>query len=201
MATMNQTMKAILVSHAPKRLRGPSDTRSRNTAPRIRISATTRRTQARSTVRSPPPTVSRARPASSTIRVAAYGAAISSPSRRSGGGTGPLGTVRWRRRQTRATSPPAATASTSVTNSLRSPVVRSVRSAWKVRANRLSMDSGLGIEVGNEFGLEPRDLVLEQELAALQPLQLQLVDPHVELQPLDHVVEVTMLDAQLPQFL
>src|ERR1700687_1961493 len=101
----------------------------------------------------------------------------------------------------RATRPPAPPASTSATSSLRSPVVRSVRSAWKVRANRLSMDSGLGIEVGNEFGLEPRDLVLEQELAALQSLQLQLIDPHIELQPLDHVVEVTMFDAQLPQFL
>src|SRR5256884_6929482 len=56
-----------------------------------------------------------------------------------------------------------------------------------------------GIEIRDQLTLESRDLILEHELALLQALQLQLVDVQIERQPRDDLVEITMLDAQLPQ--
>src|SRR5690606_15089319 len=60
--------------------------------------------------------------------------------------------------------------------------------------------AGSGIEIRDQLALEARDLILQYELALLQPLQLQLVDVDVHRQPLDHLVEIAVLDAQLPQF-
>ena len=40
------------------------------------------------------------------------------------------------------------------------------------------------------------DLVLEDELALLEALQLQLVLPGVGVEPVDHIVEVMMLDLE-----
>jgi hypothetical protein len=51
----------------------------------------------------------------------------------------------------------------------------------------------------NELALEAGNLVLQQQLPFLQPAQLHLVDVEVELQAMDHVVEVAMLDAQRAQ--
>src|SRR5471030_292758 len=53
-----------------------------------------------------------------------------------------------------------------------------------------------GDDVGNELAFQPKNLVLQAELALLQPLQLQLVERRLLDQPVDHVVEVAVLDAQ-----
>src|SRR5512146_2351149 len=43
-----------------------------------------------------------------------------------------------------------------------------------------------GVEVGDALALEASDLVLQQQLAFLQPFELQLVHVHVERQAGDH---------------
>src|SRR5215469_10423319 len=50
-----------------------------------------------------------------------------------------------------------------------------------------------GDDVGQQFALDLGDLVLEQELALFQPLQLELVDRRVLGEARDHLVEVAML--------
>src|SRR5579862_9166998 len=57
------------------------------------------------------------------------------------------------------------------------------------------------VQVGNELTLQARDLVLEHQLALLEAPQLQLIDVNVEREPRDHLIEVAMLDTQLPQLL
>src|SRR5690606_10266937 len=59
--------------------------------------------------------------------------------------------------------------------------------------------SASGIEVRDRLALQPCDLVLEHQLALLQPPHLHLIDMDVHLQACDHLVEVAMLDAQLAQ--
>src|SRR6476646_4741300 len=59
-----------------------------------------------------------------------------------------------------------------------------------VLAIRLSGD-----DVGDELAFQLCNLVLEPKLALFQPLQLELVDRLLE-QPVDHLVEVTMLAPQ-----
>src|SRR5690349_21373240 len=56
-----------------------------------------------------------------------------------------------------------------------------------------------GVEIGDQLALEAGDLILEDELALLETLELQLVGLEVERQPRDHLVEVAMGDTQLPQ--
>src|SRR5262249_20737650 len=51
------------------------------------------------------------------------------------------------------------------------------------------------------LAFHPRDLVLEHELALLEALELQLIGVDVHGEPLDDLIEVTMLYAQLPQLL
>ena len=55
---------------------------------------------------------------------------------------------------------------------------------------------GSGDDVGQELALDFRDLVLEQQLALLEPLELQLIERPALGNTRDHVVEVTMLDLQ-----
>src|SRR5262245_18090857 len=59
----------------------------------------------------------------------------------------------------------------------------------------------LCVEVGDQLALEPRDLILQHQLAFLQAPQLHFVDVQVHLQPVDDVIQVAMLDTQLPQAL
>jgi hypothetical protein len=51
------------------------------------------------------------------------------------------------------------------------------------------------------LALESGDLILEQQFALLEALHLQLVDSEIHAQPGNDVIEITMLDAQLPQAL
>src|SRR5690349_11169792 len=55
------------------------------------------------------------------------------------------------------------------------------------------------VEIGNELAFEPRDLVLEDQLALLEALQLQLVGLEIERQPRDDLVEIPVRDAQFAQ--
>src|SRR5258708_23759657 len=57
------------------------------------------------------------------------------------------------------------------------------------------------VQVWDQLTFEPRDLVLEQQLALLEAFELQLVHMNVERQARDHLIEITMLDTQLPQLL
>ena len=52
---------------------------------------------------------------------------------------------------------------------------------------------------GNQLTFEPRDLVLEDQLALLEALELQLVGLEVERQARDDLVEIAMRDAQFAQ--
>src|SRR3989304_1205081 len=54
-------------------------------------------------------------------------------------------------------------------------------------------------DVGQQLAFELRDLILQQQLALLQPLQPELVERRPFRQSSDHVVEVAMLAAQLPE--
>src|SRR5262245_48566275 len=56
-----------------------------------------------------------------------------------------------------------------------------------------------GVQIGDQLAFEARDLILEDELAFLEALELQLVGLEVERQPGDDFVEVAMRYAQLPQ--
>ena len=67
------------------------------------------------------------------------------------------------------------------------------------RLRPVASPSRSGVEVRDQLALEPRDLVLEHQLALLEAPHLHLVDVEVELQAMNHVVEVTVLDAQLAQ--
>ena len=55
------------------------------------------------------------------------------------------------------------------------------------------------VQVRDQLALEPRDLVLEDQLALLEALELQLVGLEVERQARNDLVEVAMRDAQLTQ--
>lgn len=57
----------------------------------------------------------------------------------------------------------------------------------------------LGNDVRKQGALDLRDLVLQLQLALLQPLDLELVERHLFRDPGDHVVEVTVLGPQLVQ--
>src|SRR6516225_10975223 len=54
-----------------------------------------------------------------------------------------------------------------------------------------------GNAVGNQVRLQPGDLILQQQLALLQPLQMQLVGGILLRQPGDDGVEVAVFAAQL----
>ena len=58
-----------------------------------------------------------------------------------------------------------------------------------------------GVEIRDELAFQARDLVLQHQFAFLQPLHLQLVGVHVEREAHDDLIEVPMLDAQVPQLL
>src|SRR6266567_3696875 len=53
-----------------------------------------------------------------------------------------------------------------------------------------------GDDVGQELALDFRDLVLEQQLALLEPLELQLIERPMFGNARNHVVEVAVLDLQ-----
>src|SRR4051795_13518236 len=53
-----------------------------------------------------------------------------------------------------------------------------------------------GDDVGDELAFQLCNLVLEPKLALFQPLQLQLVERGALDQPVDHLVEVAVLDPQ-----
>ena len=55
------------------------------------------------------------------------------------------------------------------------------------------------VQIRDQLAFEPRDLVLEDQLALLEALQLQLIGLEVERQARDDLVEVAMRDAQLAQ--
>src|SRR3990170_4518457 len=54
-----------------------------------------------------------------------------------------------------------------------------------------------GDDVGQQLAFELRDLILQQQLALLHPLQPELVERRPLRQSSDHVVEIAMLAAQL----
>src|SRR5437762_877820 len=56
-----------------------------------------------------------------------------------------------------------------------------------------------GDAVRDEPALQPRDLVLEHQLAFLEPLDLELVERPLIRQPRDDRIEITMLAAQFVQ--
>src|SRR6188508_1080961 len=55
------------------------------------------------------------------------------------------------------------------------------------------------VEIRDELALEPSDLVLEDQLALLETLQLQLVGLEVERQARDDLVEIAVRDAEFAQ--
>src|SRR5690348_3217955 len=56
-----------------------------------------------------------------------------------------------------------------------------------------------GVEIRDQFALEARDLILEDEFAFLEALELQLIGLEVERQPRDDFVEIAVRYAQFPQ--
>src|SRR5687767_2946429 len=58
-----------------------------------------------------------------------------------------------------------------------------------------------GDDVGDQARAQTLDLVLEEQLALLQPLQLQPVLARLDHQAADHIVEVMVLDLQRLQAL
>src|SRR5687768_2239697 len=76
-------------------------------------------------------------------------------------------------------------------------------SSWRpaFRSSSCIVGSGscLCVEVGDQLALQSRDLVLQHQFAFFQATQLHFVDVQVHLQPVDDVIQVAMLDAQLPQ--
>ena len=62
-------------------------------------------------------------------------------------------------------------------------------------------NQGARDDVGNQARAQALDLVLEEQLALLQALQLQPILPRLDHQAADHVVEVMVLDLQRLQAL
>src|SRR5688572_15111688 len=56
-----------------------------------------------------------------------------------------------------------------------------------------------GVQVRNQFALETRDLILENEFAFLEALELQLIGLEVEREPGDDLIQIAVRYAQLPQ--
>src|SRR5207253_7266717 len=56
-------------------------------------------------------------------------------------------------------------------------------------------------DVGNQARAQALDLVLEQELTFLQPLQLQLILARIGTEPPNHVIQVVVLDLESVQAL
>ena len=72
--------------------------------------------------------------------------------------------------------------------------------AWPVRSERrepprspAEIGGRLCDDVGKQLAFDLRDLVLEQQLAFLEALHLQLIERAVLDDPRDHVVEVAVL--------
>ena len=57
------------------------------------------------------------------------------------------------------------------------------------------------VQIRYELTLESRDLILEHQLAPLESFHLQLVHLEIHAESGNDVVEIAMLDAQLPQTL
>src|SRR4029450_4501866 len=74
-----------------------------------------------------------------------------------------------------------------------------IRPTAGLRAVRLAVDLAIlvsGDDIGNQLAFQLEDLVLETELALLQPLQLELVERRLLDQAVDHLVEVAVLALQ-----
>src|SRR5262245_19006249 len=74
-----------------------------------------------------------------------------------------------------------------------------IRPTAGLRAARLAVDLAIlvsGDDIGNQLAFQPEDLVLEAELALLEPLQLELVERRLLDQAVDHLVEVAVLASQ-----
>src|SRR5687767_8482723 len=56
-----------------------------------------------------------------------------------------------------------------------------------------------GVEVGDQLALEASDLILEDELALLEALELELVGLEVERQACDDFIQIAVRYAQFPQ--
>lgn len=78
-------------------------------------------------------------------------------------------------------------------NGMRSTCTRSGRGIRKL--------SRLGVQVRDKLRFEPGDRILEQQLALLHALELQLIAVRVDGQAFDRGVEVAVLDPQLDQLL
>ena len=68
---------------------------------------------------------------------------------------------------------------------------------WEAPVHHEFSERLLGDDVGEEPVLEVGDLVLEDELALLQALNAELIGPGVPDQPVDDVIQVTVLRAQV----
>src|SRR5262245_7800224 len=74
-----------------------------------------------------------------------------------------------------------------------------IRPTAGLLAVRLALDLAIlvsGDDIGNQLAFQLVDLVLEAELALLQPLQLELVERRLLEQTVDHLVEVAVLAFQ-----
>ncbi len=58
-----------------------------------------------------------------------------------------------------------------------------------------------GVEVGNQPAFQPRDRILDQQFALLQPLDRQLVNLAVGGESFDRDIEVAVFDPQLGQLM
>ena len=63
------------------------------------------------------------------------------------------------------------------------------------------MSPRLSVEIRNQFALERRNHVFQDELALLESAYAQLINHRVMLQPDDKIIEIPVTDAQLPQML
>src|SRR5260370_42571050 len=57
------------------------------------------------------------------------------------------------------------------------------------------------VEIRNELALQPRNLILEQELAPLEAFHLQFIDFEIHGEAGNDVIEIAGLDGQRPQAL
>jgi hypothetical protein len=57
-----------------------------------------------------------------------------------------------------------------------------------------------GVEVGNDFAAVSLDLVFENQFSFFETFELDLIDVDVHREARDDLVEVSVFDAQLPQF-
>ena len=57
----------------------------------------------------------------------------------------------------------------------------------------------LCVQIRNQLAFQPGDLILEHQFAFLHAPQLHFVHIEVHLQAVDDIIEIAMLDAQLPQ--